>query len=189
MASVHDPARESVGVMTQRVQSLFDCFVLVEDVIQRLESDTTLHEEARAVAIRLARIHEDDPWQLNKLSWSVVKLPDEEPQAYERAVRFAEAACKVKPESGHYLSTLGVAQYRLGEYEEALATLAHSDEFNGGKQPADVAFLAMANQRLGRIEEARAGLARLRVLMQDADLAADEDARNFLAEAEALIGD
>jgi hypothetical protein len=53
--------------------------------------------------------------------------------------------------------------------------------------PADVAFLAMAHQQLGRAAEARQTLGRLRKLMEDPQRAQDEEVRGFLREAEALI--
>jgi hypothetical protein len=51
------------------------------------------------------------------------------------------------------LNTLGVAQCRMGRYEEALATLTKSEQLNRGRgDQADPAFLAMALHRLGRRE-------------------------------------
>jgi Flp pilus assembly protein TadD len=89
------------------------------------------------------------------------------------------------------LNTLGVAQYRVGEYGDALKTLSRSDELHRNKTGQsscyDLAFLAMTQQRLGQREEARAMLQRLRELMQQPALAADAESLSFLREAEALI--
>ena len=51
------------------------------------------------------------------------------------------------------LNTLGVAQYRVGEYEEALNTLRQSDRLNGGI-PEDLAFIAMSLHQLDEKEQA-----------------------------------
>jgi hypothetical protein len=49
---------------------------------------------------------------------------------------------------------------------EALVTLKRSNALNQGKMPDDLAFLAMAHQRLGQTAEARAMLGRLSDLMR-----------------------
>ena len=59
------------------------------------------------------------------------------------------------PFEGPYQTTLGMAQYRLGKYQEALTTLTHADELNqaaqGGPVPADLAFLAMCRYQMRRV--------------------------------------
>jgi hypothetical protein len=73
---------------------------------------------------------------------------------------------------------------------EAQATLTRSNALNGEKEPADLAFLAMAHQHLGHPAEAHAMLDRLRNAMrQRGGLGADQIAENraFLAEAEAVV--
>jgi hypothetical protein len=69
------------------------------------------------------------------------------------------------------LNTLGVAQYLAGLEPVALATATHSNALNQGKVPDDLAFLAMAHQRLGQTSEARATLDRLRDLMREIQFA------------------
>jgi tetratricopeptide (TPR) repeat protein len=113
------------------------------------------------------------------------------PRWYEKALVQAQTACRLQPGEGAYLSTLGLAQYRLGKYAEALDTLTRSDKFHSGlpqgSQPADLAFLAMAQHRLGRKEQARATLARLGPLMKQPPWAQQEEAQRYLREAEELV--
>lgn len=52
--------------------------------------------------------------------------------------------------------------------------------------PANLAFLAMAQQQLGKKDEAKATLARLREIMKQERWAKDAEARGFLHEAEGL---
>jgi hypothetical protein len=89
------------------------------------------------------------------------------------------------------LNTLGVAYYRLGKFEKALATLLRSDQMNKtrlqGSHPADLAFLAMTHQQLGHAKEAQAELQRLQERMKDPRWAQDAEAQGFLREAEALL--
>ncbi len=104
----------------------------------------------------------------------------------ERGFRYALALTHLEPENWHFLNTLGVAQYRAGEHEQALQTLTRSDQLQGG-HPADVAFLAMVYHRLGHEEEARVQLSRLRELLSRDDWKKDEESLGFLREAETLI--
>jgi len=53
--------------------------------------------------------------------------------------------------------------------------------------PEDVAFIAMSLHQLGRADEAKAALERLRELCKDEQYADDGEAQGFLAEAEGLI--
>jgi hypothetical protein len=65
-----------------------------------------------------------------------------------------------------------------------------SDQLNAkpplGSIPADLAFLALTQYRLGRTEEARAALGRLRAAMAKPQWANDAENQGFLHEAEAI---
>ena len=110
---------------------------------------------------------------------------------HRKALRFSEEACRLEPENGHCLNTLGVAHYRVGNYEKALEVLSRSDKINtlkdNGSRPTDLAFLAMAHQQLGHAKEAEAKLQLLRERMKDPRFAQDAGAPGFLREAEELL--
>ena len=76
--------------------------------------------------------------------------------------------------NGEFVSTLGVAYFRVGNYEKALDVLSRSDKINAledkGSRPTDLAFLAMAHQQLGHTKEAEAKLELLRERMKDPTL-------------------
>jgi dipeptidyl aminopeptidase/acylaminoacyl peptidase len=139
----------------------------------------------------LAEVRWDEAWRLNNASWQVAASPGQTAEAYDRALRDAEAASRLVPEEGNLLNTLGVARYRAGRYAEALEALARSDALNtagaGGSIPGDLAFLAMAHHRLGHRDEARAVLGKLREALTRPRWKDDEESRGFLREAEALI--
>ncbi len=80
-----------------------------------------------------------------------------------------------------------MAQFRVGYYNEALTTLLRCNELNDGTQPADVAFIAMSQHALGKVDEARATLERLRELMKQAQWEANDEARVIFREAVELI--
>jgi serine/threonine protein kinase/tetratricopeptide (TPR) repeat protein len=91
-----------------------------------------------------------------------------------------------------HLGSLGMEQYKAGANEQAVATLKRVDEYrrtvlNSKSHPPDIAYLAMALHRLGRAEEAKVTLDRLRDLLKDERFAEDEKAKACLAEAEKLI--
>ena len=106
-------------------------------------------------------------------------------QEYEKATadleKFAkclESGRRHSPELMNYLISItenlalqGIEQYRMGRYEEALVTLTGVDRLrravNNESHPSDVAFTAMALHRLGRDQEAKAALNRLRHLFED----------------------
>ena len=77
-----------------------------------------------------------------------------------------------------------MAQFRCGMMAEALASLTQSNDLNEQRIPADLAFLALTQHRLGQSEKALATLAQLReVVKRWKD---DPEAAAFLREAEAI---
>ena len=80
----------------------------------RLLADKTLSEPVRRRALTLAEQIPESAGRLNEVSWSVVSRPDATPEAYRLALEQAETACRLEPENGLILNTLGVAQYRAG---------------------------------------------------------------------------
>jgi WD40 repeat protein len=174
------------------VEPLAAKFPFKEELVEQLRADTALCDPLRAVALAIAGSVREDPGLLNIASWEIVRLPGGTLVNYERALKFSVAACRLDPENGAYLNSLGVAQFRAGQYREAVETLTHSDRLNsaafGGADPGDLAFLAMAHDRLGNRSLALDTLARLRETMMDPRRKANEESQSFLREAEALIG-
>jgi WD40 repeat protein len=126
---------------------------------------------------------------LNNAAWVVVVHPDLTADLYPMAHEAAQRAVGL----GNLevsLNTLGTAQYRVGEYEQALRTLRRSDELladAGSPYPGDWAFMAMSHHQLGETEKAATALSRLRELMQEPRHASDHECQRFLREAETLI--
>lgn len=158
----------------------------------RLGANPALSEPVRQEVLALAERFVELPLSLDRASRAVAGRPGAEPSAYRLAVQRAETACRLIPFEGSYHTTLGMAQYRLGKYQEALTTLTHADELNreaeAGSVPADLAFLAMTRYRIGEKEQARASLAVLRETSQKPSWAGNQEARRLLKEAEALLG-
>jgi tetratricopeptide (TPR) repeat protein len=190
--------------MRSLVAELFLVLPTREDVIDTIERDPTLSDEQRRLALRMAEnLPQNDIFRnantLNNASWYVVRQPGGTEEQYRLALRFAEMAVQKAPRAGYFLNTLGVAQYRVGDYAEALKTLIESDRINSqfdeqglrtgqpqGSIPADLAFLAMATYRLGEKDKARAFLDELRKKVARTRVNRPE-AEAFLREAEDVL--
>jgi tetratricopeptide (TPR) repeat protein len=174
----------------QTVADLFVQMLLRADVLERLRTLPGMSPSRRQEALAVAQTYPENPNELNKLAWELVKPPGGEMSGHRKALRFSEEACQLEPENGDFVSTLGVACYRVGNYEKALDVLSRSDKINGlreGSRPTDLAFLAMAHQQLGHTKEAAAKLQLLRERMNDPRFAKDAGAQVFLREAEELL--
>ena len=93
----------------------------------------------------------------------------------------------MRPDNLNYLNTLGVAYYRVGEYQDAIDKLERCDKLRTESIPDDLAFLAMAQHQLGQKEQARATLERLRQIMKNWQWTTNGVAQGFLREAEAVM--
>jgi WD40 repeat protein len=166
-----------------------------EDALADLRRAPALDEAVRQEALAQAGRRPMEPSLFNNAAWEVVRKPAPEAAALRRALAMAEEAARLAPDDGQIANTLGVALYRAGQYDRAWETLTRSEKLNTGgsplHQPADLAFLAMTAHRLGKPEQARDYLKRLRETMRRRQFAgqgpAQDEAREFLREAEGLL--
>jgi tetratricopeptide (TPR) repeat protein len=176
--------REALGLL----DSLFAMPLRKADVIDYLQKTPTIRPQARQLALALVdRYHEEtNPETYHQESWAVARQPYLNGFQYRFALLQAEHACRLAPDEDRYRAALGAAQYRVGRYQEALASLTHADQPDAS-QPVELAFLAMAQHRLGRAADARSTLSRLRNLATQSRWKEDADARDLMHEAEALV--
>jgi tetratricopeptide (TPR) repeat protein len=138
------------------VESLFAKAMLRAEVLAALRADASLHDGVRDEAVALAKTFPENAYALNEASWVVVRRQAGDHAAYERALRQAEAACRVAPEDAGFLGTLGVAYYRVGRYSDAIAALQKclpGQTINGMDASARY-VLAMSHYRLGDVAKA-----------------------------------
>ncbi len=165
------------------------------EVIDKLNADKTLAEPVRKVALQIAKARLwEDARKLKEQSWEVVSLPGREIEAYRLALGKAEMANRLEPNDRSILHNLGIAQYRVGAYQDAINTLTRAEKmWKNINQPISIfakfAFIAkaMASHKLGQYEHAEVALQRLRDLRKDELFAEDEEVQAFLTEAEKLI--
>ena len=208
-------ARLNSRVAQEVVDKLYERHGLYTEVIDKLKGDSALDEAVRTLALRIAHARRwQDAEKHKKDSWEVVSSPDWDVRAYQAALEKAQEAKRLEPNdpsilaplylpryfgagandgrpSPSILTVLGIAEYRTGSYEEALETLTHVEKIRKDNQlesdPACMAFIVMALNKLERPEEAEASLYNLRQLCKDEQLTEDEKAQAFLAEAERVL--
>jgi hypothetical protein len=183
------PPAERTRIQAERiVKTLFARWLLRDDVLAALVTQPAAGPEVQAACQELATTWAESgsAQQYNGAGWFLVRDPGRPDAIYRRGLRLAEAASRIQPGNGDLLNTLGVAQYRCGLMAEALATLTRSNELNHQNQPSDLAFLALAQHRLGLSDPARETLSRLRAVMKDPYQAGNAESQAFLREAETI---
>ena len=172
------------------VDSLFDEVLIKDKVVARLKLETIPDEDVRQAALRLADTRGDEPIKHNIRAWRVVSIGNHDIADYQRALRMSEAACGLEPDNRSFRNTLGVAQYRVGLHEEALATLCSSGDMaiciSECEEAYDMGIIAMALHKVGQLERAKTAYQKLLELIKEKK---DSDAQltRFRREAEELI--
>jgi uncharacterized protein HemY len=133
------------------------------------------------------RLSPDHPLVLNNLSWLLATCPDHRLRDAERAIKLANKALKVMPLAATTWNTLGVAQYRVGEWQAARESLQKSMKFSDGGSASDWLFLAMAHWQLGNEEDARMWYGKA-IDWMDGIKPNDEELLRFRSEATQLLG-
>jgi tetratricopeptide (TPR) repeat protein len=92
----------------------------------------------------------------NNRAWELATGPESH-RDLDRALVLSRRAIGLASGRATFLNTLGVVQYRVGHYAEAIASLQQSLKAGHGLSDGfDLFFLAMAHHRLGHRDEARA---------------------------------
>src|SRR5262249_19685308 len=113
------------------------------------------HRLVREDCEKLIELKEASALELNNLAWRLATGPPAERDTVT-ALQLAERAVRLAPSEALYLNTLGIAQYRVGRYRDAVATLQRSLALGKGRLDAfDLFFLAMGHARLGETARAK----------------------------------
>src|SRR5262249_51553562 len=98
---------------------------------------------------------EQSPLALNREAWKMLTGPAEQRDPV-KALALIRAALDQQPGGHMLLNTLGVAEYRNGMYQEAVATLEKSLASGKGEWDAfDLFFLSMCHAKLGSAAKAK----------------------------------
>jgi tetratricopeptide (TPR) repeat protein len=168
-------------------------FALKSEVIDRLRNDASISSSLRERALELAGDFADEPHELNTASWEILTGFPRDARDYALALRQAEAACQADKTNWIYLTTLGTAQYRVGQDDDAVATLNTAQELcrveTGSAAPTQLAVAAMAHHRLGNVEESQKLFVRLNDLMRGEGWARDIEAQKLFRDAKSVLKD
>jgi tetratricopeptide (TPR) repeat protein len=144
-------------------------------------------EAAQQVRTCIARLMaSEDADTCNVLAWQLVAHPDPALRDPSRAVALAQRALVLHPIHGGFSFTQGVAHYRAGDWQGAIAALEESNRVRLRGTAHNFFFLAMAHCRLGHADEARDWLQQ-GIAWMEAKAPQDEELLRFRAEAETLL--
>src|SRR5262249_61773200 len=102
------------------------------------------------------RLKPDNAPAQNSLAWLLSACRDPKVLDPARAVELARKAVAQSPEAGDFWGTLGVACYRVGEWDAAVAALERAEALSLDENAAIRGFfLAMSHWRLRHAVEAR----------------------------------
>jgi tetratricopeptide (TPR) repeat protein len=144
--------------------------------------DNAIRDYGKAV-----ELNDKNPSLLNDLAWLLATCPDAKLRDPRRAVDTARKGVELAASWGQLWNTLGVAEYRAGNWPGALKALNKSIELRNGGDSHDWFFLAMAHRRLDKKDEARQWYDKAAEWM-DKNRPKDDDLRRFRQEASELLG-
>jgi tetratricopeptide (TPR) repeat protein len=120
------------------------------------------------------------------LAWNLATCPDPLFREPARAVQAGRKAVELAPRNDGSWNRLGIAHYRAGDWEAAIAALEKAMQLKNGGDSWDWLFLAMAHWQRGEKEQARRWYDRAAPRMPTSAGAVRYD--RFRAEAAALLG-
>ena len=155
------------------------------EILAKLRADPNLGQPVRDKVLAIAETIIDDVDEMAAACARLSVDPKRHRADYERALSYAQTALAKFPKVDTFIAALGMAQYRLGQFKEALASFV---KLRGeDRSPTTLAFLVMANHQAGQPDKAKEHLQRLREMLKDENRSQDKDAQALRREAEGLI--
>jgi WD40 repeat protein/serine/threonine protein kinase len=177
--------REAASVYRAAVEAA----LLKEEVLEFIRQDATISDAVRQQALTFADHYRPESYRLRAAAWAVVCRPDATVEACRRALHCAELAERQEPNRCEFLGALGAAQYRAGQYPQAVATLTTVADMRpqswGQIYALHPLFLAMARSQAGQKAEAEAALQKYRET--SAGMGYGEESKILLREAEKVV--
>jgi tetratricopeptide (TPR) repeat protein len=184
-------SRKTTATARKIVDTLYDKLGLYCDVIDKLKADKTLDRSIIKVALQIANSRRYvDAEKLTNEEWEIVSSPDKDMDVYKSILQKAQKVKNFEPDNWSVLRTLGVAQYRVGFYDQAFDTLTGAAKIRvvNHLEPdhANVSFTAMTLYRLDRTQEAQESIKKLYGLFKEI-MWGEKGHYPYLIEAEKLL--
>ena len=126
------------------------------------------------------------PDEQNNMAWLLATAGEPRLRNPQSAVELAEKAVTAAPTAGNIWNTLGVAQYRAGQWQAAIESLEKAVALREGGDAFNWYFLAMAHWQLGNKDEARKWYDKA-VEWMDKNAATNPELVRFRVEASELV--
>jgi serine/threonine protein kinase/Flp pilus assembly protein TadD len=171
-------------------EQLIDSLTYMGDLLLaegKREQAAVHYQQALDLAKERWRRFSHNAGDANNLAWFLAVCADPCFRDPEQAVTLAKQAVKESPEDGTFWSTLGVAQYRRGQWKDAVASLKKAKRLGGHSGIEVPLFLAMAHGRLREMEEAHTCYHQAVQRLQKHEYP-PEEANRWRAEAAKLLG-
>jgi WD40 repeat protein/tRNA A-37 threonylcarbamoyl transferase component Bud32 len=160
-----------------------------QDIQDAIRNDKAINEHVRRDALHLVESYPANHHYIHWCSRVAVVRDHLQTADYLLALRQAEDACGAEPANASYLTTLALAQYRVGMFTEALRTLTRAVPLSNSAaiDPVHRVVQAMVHLRLGQIDDAQQRLREGRELLRTARTVENQQAQALLREAEQLV--
>ncbi len=140
---------------TQGEQFVAQCLTLDRSIAKLDRTDGLTPIMRDEIRKELQTLAQNSIYAINERIWRTVHVPGASKETLAIALEEALKLTEAYPDSPNYRFTLGATQYRLGEFESALASLTESRRLYGSRVlTLDHLFLAMVYAKLGRDQEA-----------------------------------
>ena len=171
----------------ERVSALSKDLPDDDDVAFSLCADPSLTEAERVRALELARLLSEHTMRRLGAAFRIVAGTGGAAERYNLARTWAEAAARDYPDQWPVVLTLGISQYRTGQYREALETLERSGRLPGCS-PVVYGYLAIVHAKLGQGGGLRAAARhRLETVSREPPLSEDYWVKAVLRELDEVL--
>lgn len=179
--------RHLVSRARRLADGLYEKLTFSSDVAAAIRKNSSLDESVRRTALQIVAVRGDNAYRLNNSSEKTVRSPRSTADDYALALKMAKASTSKLPDCTAYVSTLGIAHYRVGDYKSAVKCLSQArttaspseDRFIVG-----VAFLAMAHAGLGDRTSSLAALDELQQALETDAWSVRDDIQALLDEVQ-----
>jgi tetratricopeptide (TPR) repeat protein len=167
-------------------------FGSVLTALGRIQEAEEAFRKARSQSRAILAKDHDHVSTLNNLAWLLATCPDVQFRNGREAVELAKRATGLVSQNGCVWNTLGIAHYRVGDWNAAIAALEKSMEVYRGRPEAETLesfstfFLATAHWQRGDFQTARRWYDKA-VQWMDKYQPKDIELRRFRAEADTLV--